>query len=203
MLIYMLPPTTSKEYLSMSPLHLTCNCLLRTSSWCSVLYIRIQNVGMVFLRNRLGKTYLGSMDKFLQSSGVHFFSPASTSIPVFLCPASFIFACLLSSHRLIFFSSFFFFPLSPCTQMSLFLLSSLKISGSHQVAPLSWWRTNQPAKLPVPCWSALVVGALFSHGDEANCEIATMFGPPASVYHISSSTNVTHSPKAWGPALIT
>lgn len=144
MLIYMLPPTTSKEYLSMSPLHLTCNCLLRTSSWCSVLYIRIQNVGMVFLRNRLGKTYLGSMDKFLQSSGVHFFSPASTSIPVFLCPASFIFACLLSSHRLIFFSSFFFFssfPLYSDESLSSFKFKDLRFSSGCT----SLLMENQPA----------------------------------------------------------
>lgn len=62
-------------------------------------------------------------------------------------------------------------------------------------------RTNQPAKLPVPCWSALVIRALVSQRAEANHAIATMFGQPtSSVYCISSSINVTHSPKAAWPS---
>lgn len=98
--------------------------------------------------------------------------------------------------------SFFSCPLYSNEPFPSFKSKDLRFSLSNSSACTSSLnlsvRTNQPAELPEPCLSALVVGALVSHEDEANHAIATMFGQPSSVYCISSSINVTLSPKvAW------
>lgn len=114
-LIYIVPQTAFKEQLSISSFHLTCNSLLKTLLWWSVLQIHIKDVSVLLLRSRLGKSCLGSMGKFFRSLGAYLFSPTSASILFFLSLLSYL--PPFSVPIFLFSSVHHFFYLGLCTQV--------------------------------------------------------------------------------------